>query len=147
MALDFLRDSGGDLAFCNGDLALVEDGTAVLQSLRERLLSLAGEWFLDEEGIPYLSTVWGKSVSFRVIYALLLETVKETPGIAHVSEYEITLETENRQLNLHCAFQTIYDTAEELNICLSAPFDTSALLDTANEAILDSQNDTIKDTT
>ena len=154
---DFVRNESGDLAICDGDLVINDDGTSVVQAVKERLRSFAGEWFLDSEGLPYLTDIWGRSVSYRAIHALLLETITQTEGVAFVSRFEITLNTETRQLDVSCAFQSIFNSAEDFEACVGPATPetpiippvsaTSIIQDLLGESITDLTNDELRDLT
>ena len=144
-SLDILRQNN-DFFICDGDFVITDDGTSVLQEVTERLQSFSNEWFLDAEGLPYLSDIWGKSVSYQVAYALILETIAETNGVAYVEDFRITLDTETRAYMVNCTFKTIYDSAESLELCISQSFDISSILDTQNEEVRDTAFDALRDT-
>ena len=144
MPADFVQQDG-DLFICDGDFQLTTDAVAVLQDVQSRLRSFAGEWFLDQEGLPYFTDIWGKNVSYTVIHTIILETIVETPGVANIDKFELSIDTETRQLQVECVFRTIYDTAEAIELCLGGLI-TDAILDTTGDPILDTSNDPIRDT-
>ena len=139
---DFVRNENGDLAICNGDLEINNDGTSVTQAVKERLRSFAGEWFLDSEGLPYLTDIWGKTANYRTIHALLLETVTQTEGVAVVTKFDLTLNTETRQLSLICEFQSIFNSAERFEGCIDI---NNAIEDLVGDAITDIDSDKLRD--
>ena len=130
-----------------GDFVLSSGGEVVVQRVIERLKSLAGEWFLDAEGIPYLSEIWGKNVSYRAIHAILLDTVVQTPGVSFIEKFNILLDTETRNFKVELSFRTIENSLEHFDLFLQEPADrASRILDTLSGALTDTSRDFLRDT-
>lgn len=143
---DILRKDN-DFYVQAGDFVLDSGGASVVQRVIERLKSLTGEWFLDAEGLPYLSEIWGKNISYRAVHAILLETVVHTPGVSLVEKFQILLDTEIRNFRVVLSFRTTENTLEHLDLFFQEPFDTaSRILDTVGGAITDTSRDFLRDT-
>lgn len=61
---DLKLDAAGDIAVEAGDLALVHDADVVAQMARLRLMTVRGEWYLDEAfGTDYFGEVFTKALA------------------------------------------------------------------------------------
>ena len=74
---DILRKNN-DFVLINGDFKLVSGDNEVSQRVLERLRSFAGEWFLDDEGLPYLQEIFAKGEGLASAHALILDAVLKT---------------------------------------------------------------------
>ena len=137
---DLIRKDN-DFTVVKGDFVVDDGGQSVAQRVIERLRSFAGEWFLDDEGLPYLSDIFGKSVSHRAAYALILNAVAETPGVAYINEFDIFLDTEARKYIATVDIQSVFGTGHRFNLDLlfgqPADIDLGDLLDLNSKAIRD----------
>ena len=146
MPSDILRNNN-DFYIRNGDLAVIENGTSVLQAVIERLRSVANEWFLDAEGLPYFTTILGRPVSFSAVETLILETIVDTPGVALVSYFKARVDTEKREYLIDCTFYSVYDSESPERIATGLPFDSNVIFDLDRDAIEDTSTDPLRDTT
>ncbi len=103
---DLLRDNN-DFHIVNGDFQVIEDATAVEQRIIERLRSFAREWFLDEEGLPYLTDIFGRQVNLRTAYSLFLDTIATTRGVSRVTEFDVLVNTDTRSFMVTAAIETV----------------------------------------
>ena len=143
MPADILRNNN-DFYVKNGDFEVIENGTAVLQAVIERLRSFANEWFLDAEGLPYLTDVLGKPASYRTAYALILETIADTPGVALISDFDIQVDTEKRQYLVECTFFSVYDNESPERFAAGIGLD-SVILDFTGDSVDDTASDPLRD--
>lgn len=95
--IDVKLNSNNDLAFTAGDLELIREAEDVSpQSLRIRLYTFRGEWFLNTtRGIPYLQRLLQKGVSKDFIDAVFTEEASKSYAIASVDS--ITSEINDRR--------------------------------------------------
>lgn len=84
----------GDLKLTNGQLSLVDGTEAIAQHLRNRLRFFLGEWFLDQrQGLPFFREIFVKNPDRQVIRTIFRRTIRETPGIATMARFELTIDT------------------------------------------------------
>jgi hypothetical protein len=102
-------DDKGDMIMGHGDADYLRDTPlAVAQAVVTRLRLLRGEWFLDlAEGTPYAPAVLGKHT--KESYDLVIrERVRETEGVAAITNYESFLDGETRRLTVNLTIDTVY---------------------------------------
>ena len=77
-----LDSSTHDLALSGGDLVIITEELDTAQSIKIRLLTIAGEWFQDDTiGWIDEDRVFGKGVSLAYIRSKLLGVIEGTPGV------------------------------------------------------------------
>jgi hypothetical protein len=80
----------GDLVHDGHRLQLIADVPAIAQSLRTRLSTFQGEWFLDEDfGVPYFQTVLGKQASLVAVREVFRGIIADTPGVLGIVRLEL----------------------------------------------------------
>ncbi len=100
---------GDDLDF---QLTETED-ESLAQRLKVKLLTFQGEWFLDsEEGMPWISDVFGKNRSLQAINSLLQDQILEEPEVIQIVSFSSTLDNSNRVLSISFTVQS--DTSDEV---------------------------------
>lgn len=86
-----LDPATGDLALDAGRASLTAGVAAKAQRLRLRLLLQRGEYRLDlRQGIPYLSTIFGKGTR-AIAETILRRAVSTSPGIASIEQWSFEL--------------------------------------------------------
>lgn len=113
--------NANDIEFVDDDFGLTSDGDAIRQHVLIRLKFFQGEYFLNQnEGVPYYQQILIKNPRLSVIRALLQETILETPGISSISDFELSLNTSSRLLEVSFTATTdlgeILDFSEEFLI-------------------------------
>lgn len=94
-----LNEPAYDLALIGGDLRFTEDPRdQVRQHIKQRLLAIQGEWFLDQSvGLPWFSSILGKHRSLDIVEALIREQIVGTPGVMQLVAFALEVsETEER---------------------------------------------------
>jgi hypothetical protein len=77
------------------------------QKIRQKLLMLKGEWFLDQNlGIPWVEEVLIKNPSLEFIRSVVRKTVLSVPGIISCPYVTVTEPDENR--NSEVTFKAIF---------------------------------------
>ena len=146
---DLVRSDNDFTVNKRGDFEIDDGGRSVAQRVIERLRSFSGEWFLDDEGLPYFQDIFGKSVSYQAAYALVLDTIAATPGVAYVNKFEMFLDTETRQYKVEADIQSVFGTGERFDLSLlfgqSPDIDLGDLEDSSGRPLRDSQNVPIRD--
>lgn len=76
-----------DLVLTGGDLRVVD---GVTQHLKQRLLTILGEWFLDLSiGIPWFDEILGKGNDLTLAESLIKSTISDTPGVRSLVTFNI----------------------------------------------------------
>lgn len=145
---DLLRSGAGDLVLSpQGDFIRATPQQETLQRVRERLRSFAFEWFLDEEGLPYIESLFSQKRPDPRMKAMLLLAVSETPGVSEVTAFEATLDTETRALSIEVGVRFHAGGAARETISVSpthAPA-TASLQDALNSPLQDALNSNLRD--
>lgn len=90
-----------DLLIENNDLVLVDAKEAIVQHILQRLRTFLGEWFLDTTiGVPYFQQILIKNPDKAKIQALLLDVIRNTPGVDTLSNYAFGIDTASRVFNV-----------------------------------------------
>lgn len=98
---DILLDTNGDIDITEGKFTLTTGLDAIKQHLKQRLKLFYGEWFLDiTKGIPYFQHILNKNPNPIVVDAVLKRTIIETPGILELLEFDLNIDSENRELQI-----------------------------------------------
>jgi hypothetical protein len=108
----------GDIQLVNGDLKFTSD-VGLVESIRQdlvaRLLTFAGEYFLDDSlntGVPWVQEVFRqKPVSYEKTDKIVRDTILATAGIAKVDSIVFDLGS-SRQLKID--FVAITDDGEQI---------------------------------
>ena len=98
-----LTEPAYDLALIGGDLRFTEDPRdQVKQHIKQRLLAIQGEWFLDQSvGLPWFSAILGKHRSLDIVEALIREQIVGTPGVMQLTSFALTVsETAERTASI-----------------------------------------------
>ncbi|PZQ49762.1 MAG: hypothetical protein DI556_09835 [Rhodovulum sulfidophilum] len=102
---DLLLNADHDLEIKAGDLGIAsEDRQQVAQHIKQRLLAIQGEWFLDlSVGLPWFNTILGKHRSLDIVEALLRSQIEGTPRVAQLTAFSLEID-ENRERTARVAF-------------------------------------------
>ena len=99
VARDLLLDDDGDLAFIDGDLALVSGLDAIRQDAACRLRFVRGEWFLAPSvGVEYHEAIFVKAPDLARVRAIFRRELLATPGIVSVESVDVALDAGTRKL-------------------------------------------------
>lgn len=99
--------AAGDYSFGQGlNDFYIDNVNAIAQSIKTRLLLMAGEWFLDfTEGTPYSTQILGKNKQPTYDHAIR-QRILGTQGVTEIQEYSSSVE--NRNLTVTAKVNTIY---------------------------------------
>ena len=93
-----LNRQSHDLELSGYDLQLVDGVDLIRQRIKQRLLTILGEWFLDIDiGLPWFDQILGKGGDEEQITALLVQNISETEGVDAVVEFDLTVNRQTRQ--------------------------------------------------
>jgi hypothetical protein len=107
--MDLLLDrTSHDLQIVGYDLALVEDIDLIRQRIKQRLLLVLGEWFLDTSiGLPWYQEIFKKSTSQERVKALLINQITQTEGVNKILDFQFSYNSSNRGLTVDFRVDTI----------------------------------------
>ena len=101
--MDLALNTDHDLVITGRDLTPLTGFELVAQRVRQGLLLLKGEWFLDEEaGLPWFDRVFKKQESLEAIKQLLIRAISTTEGVEELQEFSLELNKVTRELS--CSF-------------------------------------------
>lgn len=96
-----LDTSTHDAIIENGDLVLTTGKEAHAQRIKQRILLIFGEWFLDRSrGIPYFTQVLVKNPNPVLVDAVFKNEVISDPSVLELQEFEIDIDNATREMNL-----------------------------------------------
>ena len=103
-----------DLAIENFDFQFVDKRDRVHQHLRVRLLFLFREWFLDTTyGVKYLDLIFVKNPDKVVVDNVILATIRETPDVFDILEYDSTFKAGDRSFEVRFKVNTTFGVVED----------------------------------
>ena len=104
---DILLDNNHDLVIDGYDLVLVTDIDLIRQRIKQRLLTILGEWFLNTQiGLPWFRELNKKRTSEARVRALLIRQIRETEGVTDISRFELEFDSQSRTLAVSFAVVT-----------------------------------------
>jgi hypothetical protein len=111
--------AGHDISFGLGLANFSQDAEAVAQNVKTRLLLLAGEWFLDAgAGLPYLRDIVIKPANIQLAQSLIKRRILETDGVASISDFAVSFDSNTRGLTVSVTVKTIYEDQTTIKVNL-----------------------------
>lgn len=101
----------------DGGPVLVEDGEAIGQHIRQRLMSWLNEWFLDKSaGVDWTRYVLGRPPQeMQIAEAVIKAEIAATPGVTEIVEFDASYDRRSRGLRIHrCEVVTEFDDLIEI---------------------------------
>lgn len=84
----------------DNNLAVVRNAEAIGQHVRQRLMTYAGEWFLDKEvGVPWLRDILGRAYDPVLAESVLKTEILETDGVTDINSFSTRFSRETRGLS------------------------------------------------
>jgi hypothetical protein len=88
-----------DIIVGDYDLPLVRGVDLIRQRLKQRLLTILGEWFLNGEiGLPWFQEFSQKGIDDDRVRALIIRQIAETEGVDEIVEFDFSLDRRARRL-------------------------------------------------
>ena len=113
---DLLLNNDHDLEIEGFDLKLTNKEQIVSQRIKQALLTIKGEWFLDIElGIPYMELLGQKNAP-ESISTVLVSHIMRVEGVKEIISLEVEEDKINRQMIVKLVIRDIFD--QELYITL-----------------------------
>jgi len=100
----------------DGNLAMATDAAAVGQHARQRLMTFAGEWFLDTiAGVPWLGEIMGKKYDPALAEAVVKAEILDTDGVEEITSFSVSFTRDIRRLEIKdIEVLTVYDEVTSL---------------------------------
>ena len=96
-----------DLVIENYDLVLVDGIDLVRQAIKQRLLLVLEEWFLDDTiGVPWYQYIFQKGADINRVKSILINQISGTEGVIKVTSLELNYNINNRNLTVDFSAQT-----------------------------------------
>ena len=96
-----------DLVIENYDLVLVDGIDLVRQAIKQRLLLVLEEWFLDETvGVPWYQYIFQKGADINRVKSILINTINRTEGVIKITSFELDYNSVNRSLSVNFTAET-----------------------------------------
>lgn len=94
-----------------GDLAVVREAKAVGEHIRQRLMTFAGEWFLDTAaGMPWLDRIFAQAYDPALAEAIVKAEILNTEGVKEITSFSVSFDPDVRRLNIKdVEVLTVYD--------------------------------------
>lgn len=120
MACDIEINKDGLLVLNGGDLSCVVDDDEIAQAVRLVLRTFRGEWFLNNtEGVDWFNKVFVKNPNLNDVQQEITDKVLLVDGVQSVIEYQQSLDTELRKLDV--SFIVITTQGNQITIGESVP--------------------------
>jgi hypothetical protein len=102
------QTSTGDYAFGGAGEFLIDSAEAVAQVIQQRLLLIAGEWFLDtNEGTEYYTQILGEHTQLTRELELR-NRIQASPGVKEILSYAATEDVLTRKYTFFAEVDTVY---------------------------------------
>ena len=96
-----------DLIIENYDLVLVDGIDLVRQAIKQRLLLVLEEWFLDDTiGVPWHQYIFQKGSDINRVKSILINTISGTEGVIKITSFELDYNNTNRSLSVNFQAET-----------------------------------------
>lgn len=90
-----------DLALTGYDLELVYGTDLIRQRIKQRVLTILGEWFLDVGiGVPWFDEILRKAPDRNQVEAAMIQAIAETEGVTELTELELDFDPATRKLTV-----------------------------------------------
>ena len=102
-ARDIKLDAAGDLDITGGDINFVDDVSAIIQLVSNRLQMWQGEWFADtRQGMPYPTQIFVRNplANLGILRQIYTNAIAGTPGILRVISCDVTFDSSKRALTV-----------------------------------------------
>lgn len=107
--LDIKLNEKWDLDYRDGGLFFVSGVARVAQQVKQALLILLGEYFLDTRiGIPYREAVWVKNPQPTLLRTLFTETLLAVEGVTRVADLRLAVDDATRRLFITAVVESHY---------------------------------------
>ncbi len=114
MAYNSLSVQGDNLTYDvrveNGQLVRAYDSEAVRENVRQRLLTVYQEWFLDlTEGLPWFTELTGRNVSLDRIKSAVARTIASTKYVEELISIDVSYDKTIRKLLIQFEYRDSFN--------------------------------------
>jgi hypothetical protein len=110
----------GDLDVSTGLASEITGADYAVQKIRQRLLFIKGEWFLDTRlCMPWFEEILVKNPDMRLIQARVRDVILSVPGITDVLQVETAFDSVSR--NLALIYRATYQGAQQISDLVASP--------------------------
>ena len=97
-----------DLSRGGYDLQIVVGVDLVRQRIKQRLLTILGEWFLDQSiGLPWFGELNQKGITQSRVRTLLIRQITQTAGVLRLEDFSLEYDNQNRTLSVAFRVETV----------------------------------------
>ena len=99
--MNLLLTTDNDLKLIDGSLTLVEGIDEVAQKIKQVLLSVRGDWFLDLDlGLPFFQEILKKATSVSAVENIYLDAISGVPGVLDITKFRLDFQSSTRTANI-----------------------------------------------
>lgn len=114
---DLLLDSNHDLVIKDFDLVLTTEQESVGQRIKQHLLTIKGEWFLDTElGVAWFSDILGQKTSEDAVRSLLINEILKVDGVDKIQDFAINFDEKTRKIAMKISITDNLNNAFEIDL-------------------------------
>lgn len=115
MPIDLKFTDDHDLEIVDGDLVLTDEGAEVAQRVKDRILTIKGEWFGDRTyGVPWFDDMFRMATSQANRRKIIYDIIAGTEGVKSVDA--LVFDQEDHECLIDARITTIYATSESVEI-------------------------------
>ena len=104
----------GDLFLTDGNISRCYESEAVRQNVKQRLLTVQEEWFLNlDQGLPWFTELHGRNVPLELVRARVVECIVNTDGVRELISVDVYNES-GRQLRIDFEYRDIYGNMQRI---------------------------------
>ena len=145
--MDLLKDDNNNFILENGDFCAITGSKLVFQMVVDRLRSVAREWFLNYEGLPYFTDILVKERR-QDVEALFIDVITSVRGVDAVESLSLIIDTDTRLLSIEAKITTSFNDTIEIRqrIQETPPVQTDNILrDELGEPLQDAVGEPLQD--
>lgn len=103
-----------DVYLNGGQIAMVQDGDEVAQTIQTRISTFQGEYFLNVNyGVPYIQVLQSQE-TVEALNIALKRMIDGTVGVVKIMDFQTTLNSTTRQYNMTAVVNTSYNTTSTI---------------------------------
>lgn len=114
---DILLDSNHDIDIINFDVAWTTNSTITAQRIKQKLLTIQGEWFLNGDlGLPYFTEIFEKGTDLTRIEMLFIREIQSVEQVTEILKFNLTFNSTDRKLNIDLAVKDNFGNILEIEV-------------------------------
>lgn len=109
-----LNEETHDIDLAAGDLPIASGSALIAQNIKQRLLLLFGEHFLDtSQGVPYKEQILRKNPDIQVASSILKERILGTEGVGQLTNFSLSIDPAARKCFIY--FRAVTEAGETIS--------------------------------